>query len=274
VDTTTTQRRSFISRVSSILAVVPVALAAKVARAGQPASPVATDDTIKTMQKQMSELAREVRALKDVQEVRRLQFAYGYYIDKCLYDETVDLFADDSELYFLNGIYKGKAGVRRLYCDWFRNLFTKGYNGPIRALLLDHLQMQDIIDVAPDGLSARGRFRNLQQGGAHESIKEPIAGVPPQFWEAGIYENTYVKDAGVWKIKVLNYSMLWQANYEQGWAHSVPHLQPIMKKYPEDPHGPDELVAVVPKVWPETRVVPFHYPHPVTGKMWLPQRKA
>jgi hypothetical protein len=24
----------------------------------------------------------------------------------------------------------------------------------------------------------------------------------------------------------------------------------------------------VPKVWPETRVVPFHYAHPVTGKRW------
>jgi hypothetical protein len=24
----------------------------------------------------------------------------------------------------------------------------------------------------------------------------------------------------------------------------------------------------VQKTWPETPVVPFHYPHPVTGKFW------
>jgi hypothetical protein len=258
---------------NSMLAVIPVAMAAKVSRGAQPVATATDDDTIKAMQKEMAQMARELTMLKDVHEIRRLQFAYGYYTDKCLYDETVDLFADDSELYFLNGVYKGKTGVRRLYCDWFRNLWTNGYNGPIRGLLLDHLQMQDIVDVAPDGTSARGRFRNVQTGGIHESVK-PIPGVPTQFWEAGIYENTYVKEAGIWKIKVLNYNMLWQANYEQGWAHSSVHLQPLTKKFPEDPHGPDELVAEVPQAWPETRVVPFHYPHPVTGKMWVPQKKT
>lgn len=33
---------------------------------------------------------------------------------------------------------------------------------------------------------------------------------------------------------------------------------------PHDQKGPDELVDG--ELWPETRVVPFHYPHPVTGK--------
>ncbi len=62
--------------------------------------------------------------------------------------------------------------------------------------------------------------------------------------------------------------MLWQANYEEGWAHSGVHLPTITKTYPADPNGPDELIGTVPKTWPETPVVPFHYPHPVTGKFW------
>ena len=45
--------------------------------------------------------------------VRRLQHAYGYYLDKCLYDEVVDLFSDSGEVRFMGGIFKGKAGVRR-----------------------------------------------------------------------------------------------------------------------------------------------------------------
>jgi hypothetical protein len=226
------------------------------------------DDLLRSLTDQVNALARRIVNLEDVHAIRTLQHKYGYYIDKCLYDETVELFADDARLHFLNGIYKGKAGVRRLYCDWFRNLFTGGHNGPIPAFLLDHPQMQDIVDVAADGLTAKGRFRSLMQGGQHESKPEKIEHFPMQCWEAGIYENEYVKERGVWKIQVLNYNMLWQADYEKGWAYDKPHLLPLDKTYPESPIGPDELLAVTPKFWPDTRVVAFHYPHPVTGK-WV-----
>ena len=32
--------------------------------------------------------------------------------------------------------------------------------------------------------------------------------------------------------------------------------------------GPDELVADPAQLWPATAIVPFHYPHPVTGEPW------
>lgn len=50
---------------------------------------------------------------------------------------------------FLSGENRGHAGVRRLYGAWFRKFFTQGVNGPVYGFLLDHLQMQDIITVAP-----------------------------------------------------------------------------------------------------------------------------
>ena len=40
--------------------------------------------------------------------------------------------------------------------------------------------------------------------------------------------------------------------------------------YPEDPYGPDELLANAPRLWPETTTLPFHYRHPVTGKEFVP----
>ena len=219
--------------------------------------------------RELAELRRQVAQLEDIHAVRTLHFKYGYYIDMCLYDEATDLFADDGEVRFLNGVYKGKAGVRRLYCEWFRNLFTKGRNGPVRGFLLDHLQLQDIVDISPDGRTAHGRFRALLLAGQHETKKERIGNnFPAQCWEGGIYENRYVKARGVWKIKRLNYNMLWQADYAPGWAKSGVHLPPILETFPKNPIGPDELLPEVLNTWPNTRVVPFHYAHPVTGKRW------
>ena len=225
-------------------------------------------ETLETLARRVEGLTRQVARLEAAQAVRTLQHQYGYYIDKCLYREAVELFAEDAEVRFLNGVYRGRSGVHRLYCEWFGRYFARGVNGPVRGLMLDHLLLQDVIDVAEDTLSARGRFRCLLQGGTHESLGESIANFPRQFWESGIYENTYVKEDGVWKIKCLHYNMLWQADYDQGWANSGVHLTPMRRTYPDDPNGPDELLPEVPKTWPETRVVPFHYPHPVTGKRW------
>jgi hypothetical protein len=226
-------------------------------------------DDLNALRQQLEQLSREVRALQDANAIRRLQHAYGYYLDKCLYDEVVDLFSDSGEVHFMGGVFRGKAGVRRLYCDRFRKNFTGGHNGPLYGFLLDHLQLQDIVDIAPDGQSARGRFRALMQAGSHETRKDAPAMLPSQWWEGGIYENQYVREGGVWKVKVMDYHCLYHGMYERGWAHTpVGFASPLTRTYPDDPAGPDELLQPAPKFWPETEVVPYHYPHPVTGKRW------
>jgi hypothetical protein len=221
----------------------------KAAKKAAPAKKVVTaaPATEGALAKRLAELEHEVGILQDKNEIKELHYKYGYYIDKCMWREAVDLFADkDSEVRFANGIYKGKAGAFRLYVGW----------------------MQLIIDPAPDRKTAKMRGRGFLIGGVHKSKKDPIVGVPNQFLEGGVYENIYVKENGVWKIKLLDYNMLWQADYEPGVYGSEAHIPPLTKTYPEDPNGPDELKGDVPFVWPKTRVVPFHYPHPVTGKMW------
>jgi hypothetical protein len=170
--------------------------------------------------RQVEQLANEVGRLNDVQAVRKLQHAYGYYLDKCLYDEVVDLFAADGEVRFMGGAFKGKPGLRRLYCERFRKSFTGGHNGPVYGFLLDHLQLQDIVDVAPDRNTARARFRCLMQAGSHETKKDAPGHLPSQWWEGGIYENDYVHEDGVWKIKVCNYNVVYHGVFEKGWAHT------------------------------------------------------
>lgn len=229
------------------------------------------------LQKQIDQLSNQIGVLEDEQAIRKLQHAYGYYLDKCLYKEVVDLFADDGEAHFNGGIFKGKdKGVRRLYIDGFSKGFTNGVNGPAHGFLLEHFQLQDIVHVAADRKTAQARFRCFMQAGAHKTSKSPMGemarkrgGAPTQWWEGGMYENTYVREDGIWKIQVLNYRPFWHADYATGWANTkLNYVTPIRTKYPESPGGADELIEPPPTLWPETDVVPFHYPHPVTGEVW------
>jgi hypothetical protein len=125
-----------------------------------------------------------------------------------------------------------------------------------------------VVDVSADRTKAWGRFRCFLQGGVHETKTDAPKHIPEQFWEAGIYENEYSKRDGLWRIQVFNYRVVYQANYEQGWAHSdrtplvVSHFTDV---YPRNVRGPDEL-RPAPAIWPDTFVMPFHYAHPVTGK--------
>ena len=222
------------------------------------------EEQLARMQREIDELRHRADLQADLQAVRTLQFKYGYYMDKCLFPLIVDLFADDARLHFMGGIFKGKAGARRLYGG------SSGLNGPMRGMLFEHIIAQDIVDVAPDGRTAKGRFRTFLQAGVHASKQDAPPHIPRQFWEAGIYENGYVKDGGVWKIQLFNYRIVYQARYEDGWAHAgaAPLMVSAFKKsWPEDPRGPDEI-GPAPEQWPDTFVMPFHYPHPVTGEWW------
>jgi len=211
-------------------------------------------------------LTHRVETLEDTQAIRRLHWAYGYLIDYCQYDDVVDLFAEDGEVVFLSGVYKGHAGVRRLYKTWFQELFTHGKDGPVDGFLLDHFQLQDIITVAADRNSAKARFRAWMAGGNHKSRKYRPEGLPDQFWEGGIYENDYVRVNGVWKIKRLDYIVQWQGDYENGWSGTDAHLQPATTTYPENPIGPDVILDSKRPAWPKRAPVRFHYAHPVTGR--------
>ena len=105
------------------------------------------------VEKRLQELETKVGVLEDIQAIRRLHWAYGYYIDFNRPEEVADLFAEDGSVVFLSGEYVGHKGVKRLYGDWIAGRFTGGRPGPVDGLLLDHFQMQDIITVAPDRLS-------------------------------------------------------------------------------------------------------------------------
>lgn len=214
-------------------------------------------------------LEHELGIQQDIHQIRRIQYTYGYFIDKSQYNEVADLFSDEGEVWFLGGIYKGKAGIRRLYIERFQTQFTQGHNGPRYGWLLDHPQLQMVIDVADDRRTATVRGRSMMQAGLHETAE----GQQRAWWEGGIYDNRYVREDGVWKIARLGYFPFWHGTFAEGWAKTPIDFIPMATQeqlYPGDPLGPDALLDPMPRLWPATDIIPFPYPHPVTGKPIVP----
>ena len=220
-------------------------------------------DRLTALEARIDELSAQLRRQQDIDALRRLHFTYGYCMDKWLFDDIVDLYSSDCTLQFMNGVWHGREGARRLY-NW-----TDGLRGPQDGMLAEHILAQDVIDIAPDGSRGWGRFRCLLLCGVHSAFKDKFpAGWPAQFWEAGIHENEYVREHGVWKIRVFNYRIAFQCDYASGWAHAP--LESLMvrnytRTYPEDPNGPDALREPQPQ-WPRANLMPFHFRHPVTGR--------
>jgi hypothetical protein len=133
--------------------------------------------------------------------------------------------------------------------------------------------MQGIVDIDESGKLAKARFRSMMQAGVHVSQEKTHPRGVTQWWEGGIYENEYVKEektggGDVWRILRLRYFPFWHADFEHGWAYKVAGFVPFpTRAFPEDPLGPDEILPEDQcLMWPDTRVIPFHYAHPVTGQ--------
>ena len=69
--------------------------------------------------------------------------------------------------------------------------------------------LQPVIDVAPDGKSAKVRARLLNPSGTSGG-----AG----YWSAGTLEGQIVSEDGAWKFETLRSASTWSAPYPGGWA--------------------------------------------------------
>ncbi len=188
-------------------------------------------------------LARRVQRLQDVESIRRLQGAYGYYLDEGMWEEAARLFADDGTVeYGLDGVYAGRARVReylRAPCGGKRGL----QRGEIRERLL----LMPVISLDADGQGARGTWRDIvvsgQLGGS-------------AFWGEGPYENEYVKREGVRQIKSLHWFQTLVVPYDGGWAR---HDDANGGKYVSAQLPPDAPPSVDYRPWPGAFTPPFHF---------------
>jgi hypothetical protein len=199
---------------------------------------------VKKLQAQLAELEQKMDRTQDFLAILNLEDAYGYYVDKCQWDQVADLFAKDGTLEIAGrGVYVGQDRVR----GYLHHLPDFKY-----GQLFNHMQIQPVITVAPDGKTAKARWRAVIQFGVlHKSAE----------WGEGTYENEYVKEDGVWKIKKLHAFITYYVDYYKGWDQGGVPPPPPMKDYP-----PDRPPTAEYKTYPDVFIPPYHYKNPVTGK--------
>ncbi len=203
--------------------------------------------TVARLQQRVDELEHRVVIQQDVEDIRRLQYTYGYLMDKQLFSQVVDLFVDEpvSVEWGGGGVYRGRAGLLRRYGD--------GKDvGPRFGMMIEHMQLQGVIHVADDRRTAKARFRALVMFAMNPA--DPASAQ----WQNGLYEMEYARERGAWKISKLDYKQVVTAPHVDGWTKSPQFSQ----------CGPG--TADAPTTWyhpyPESGVFPFHYPNPVTGR--------
>lgn len=203
------------------------------------------DPALARARARLAQVSGQLRRLEDERQIEDLQRTYGYFVDKALWKQTAELFAPDGTLEIGGrGVFVGQKRI----LDYLTFLAPQGLT---RGLLFNHIQLQPVITVAPDGRTAKGRWHFVSEVGEYQKSA---------LWGMGSYENEYVKQNGVWKIRALHAYFRMYTPYEKGWAEAA---QP--NTHPEAALPPDRPPTVLYRIYPGTYIPPYHFPNPVTG---------
>jgi hypothetical protein len=208
---------------------------------------------VEELEARIKVLEDQIRTVQDIEEIKKLQRAYGYYLEHGISQHLLDLFSDSPEatLLIAAGEFRGKEGIARFFSRLEQN-------NP--EFLHQVMQLSGIVDVAPDGKTAQGRWYGF---GANAL---PAEGGVTQGWMNGVYENDYVKENGKWKIKKVHWCIIFNAPFKEGWVEPSRRIDNARIDRPQPdsrfaPDGPPEDTA-----YPSGFICPFHYKNPVTGK--------
>ena len=186
------------------------------------------------------------RSMNDEDQVRNLQHAYGYYIDRKMWDDVTDLFATDGALSIANvGVYDGPKSIRRA-------LERSGPAGLKNGQLNDHMQLDMVVAIESGGREARAR--GIEFGMLGE------ADTGTAFYTLAVFENRYVKENDVWRIREMRIFPVMKTDYSQGWAKSA-----VVDPSPAKEHAPDRAVPASDVMTPGAVPV-FFAANPVTAK--------
>jgi hypothetical protein len=154
----------------------------------------------------LAQLEQRIAVMNAEDEVRNLQASYGYYVDRRMWDDVTDLFTDDG-VYEVGGVgvYAGPKGVRKA-------LERMGPAGLTHGVLNDRLQFDTVVTVAAGEREAH--VRGIELGMLGEADKGEA------FWEVNVFDNRFVKEGGIWKIREMRVFPVLRSDYAQGWGRN------------------------------------------------------
>jgi len=212
---------------------------------------------VEKMEARIKYLEDKLGKVEDIEAIKKLQRAYGYYLEHWCVEDILSLFSTNPEVVVKvhAGEFRGPESVRRFFLHG-RDVDPGTVKHP-PTFLHQVMQLSPIIDVAPDGNRAWGRWYGF---GANSF--EVQGGIAPG-WMDGVYENEYIKEDGVWKFLKFYWYMFFHAPYTLSWVD--PDKRVDIQMEPDfstlSPDGPSDDTF-----YPSGFQAPFHYPNPVTGK--------
>ena len=199
-------------------------------------------------------LEAKLQRTEDIEAIKKLQHAYGYYLEHWQEEEIVELFSHNPDVSLeINdtGFFKGWEAIKQSFnfADHFTAYGVKKAPGEFLHILIPNA---GIIDLAPDGRTAKGRWYGLFLGAMPRPIEtKALLG-------CGIWENEYIKENGVWKFKKLFWTDIFCSPIEEGWVKN-PFTDHTMKTVASSAN-------VHFQHYPSGFIFPYHYKNPVTGK--------
>ncbi|CAO2658562.1 Nn.00g062850.m01.CDS01 [Neocucurbitaria sp. VM-36] len=150
-------------------------------------------------------LEARIQRLNEEDDIRNLMHAHGYYVDRRMWSDVVDLHAENTTVKTNNGtIFTGKSGVRTI-------LERMGPEGMTQGINNDHPIFDMIVEVHANGEEAYARGLEIAMLGN--------ANTRAASWEFSVFRNRLVKEAGIWKVQGVEITPLIAADYYNGWGN-------------------------------------------------------
>ena len=149
---------------------------------------------------ELRDLEPRIRALEDLEAIKKLKYKYFRCIDKGLWDEIGDCFAEDGVAdYGEYGLLKGRAAITKFFNENLAPAYSmcvhQGHNPEIELTS----------DTTATGLWELENFM-------------VTAKTNTGLWIAAFYEDEYVKEKGEWKISKTKVPFIFCSDIEKGWA--------------------------------------------------------
>ena len=168
-------------------------------------------------------LEAKLQRTEDIEAIKKLQQAYGYYLEHWQEEEIVELFSHSPDVSLeINdtGFFKGWEAIKQSFnfADHYTAYGVKKAPGEFLHILMP---IAGIIDLAPDGKTAKGRWYGFFLGAMPRPVEtRALIG-------CGIWENEYIKENGIWKFKKLFWNDIFCSPLDEGWVKNPFLRSPI-----------------------------------------------